>query len=74
MVKPVGRRNREPAQVPKGGEVLEEVPFADSAEESPYIHPASKSRFGSQHKVLRSEPQRQHVSGTSKLACLPQHV
>ena len=29
---------------------VKERPLADSAEESTYIHPASKARFGSQHK------------------------
>lgn len=43
---------RDPAQV--SDHDLKERPLADSAEESPYIHPASKSRFGSQHKGIRS--------------------
>lgn len=43
---------RDPAQV--SDHDLKERPLADSAEESPYIHPASKSRFGSQYKGIRS--------------------
>lgn len=54
---------RQAPQVPKGGELLQEVPLADSAEESPYLHPASKSRY-SQHKGHHSEQQQQqHISG-----------
>ena len=50
------QENRDPVEVQKGGEVLE---LADSAEETTYIHPASKSRFGSQHKGLRPDQQQQ---------------
>ena len=32
-----------------------ERPLADSAEESPYIHPASKARFGTQHKGISAQ-------------------
>ena len=63
------QENRDPAEAHKGGEVLE---LADSAEETTYIHPASKSRFGSQHKGLRSEQQQQqqqHVNGMTMLVC-----
>lgn len=49
---------REPVEVQKEVEVLE---LADSAEETTYIHPASKSRFGSQHKGLRSGQQQQQL-------------
>ncbi len=47
---------REPAQLTDQEADLKERerPLADSAEESPYLHPASKSRFGSQHKGIRS--------------------
>ena len=67
---------REPVEVQKEVEVLE---LADSAEETTYIHPASKSRFGSQHKGVRYGQQQQHqqlqqerVSGTTLLA-YPNH-
>lgn len=71
------QETREPVEVQKGVEVLE---LADSAEETTYIHPASKSRFGYQHKGLRSGQQQQqlqqeHVSGMTMLADLshPSH-
>ena len=36
-------------------EVIQERPLADSAEESPYIHPASKARFSAQQKGIQSQ-------------------
>lgn len=36
-------------------EVIQERPLADSAEESPYIHPASKARFSAQQKSIQSQ-------------------
>lgn len=69
------QETRDPVEVQKGVEVLE---LADSAEETTYLHPASKSRFGSQHKGLRSGQQQQQlqqerVSGRTMLAC-PSHA
>ena len=60
--------DREPPRAPKGGQLLQELALADSAEESPYLHPASKSRFA-QHKGHRSE-QRQQEQGISTMNLL----
>ena len=60
---------REPAQAQEDSEDLKERPLADSAEESPYLHPASKSRFGSQHKGIRSDQQLQHNGGFLQSLC-----
>lgn len=54
---------RDPARHTDDEGVLKERdrPLADSAEESPYIHPASKIRFGSQHKgIISGRQQLEH--------------